>query len=347
MAYIRHYWQDLESGGTLVDAKKLNEMEEGIAQAMSGGFIIDTELSAESPNPVQNAVITQRILQIEEDVSENTEGVSALNEDLSALKYDEAGGGKNIYDKSANMRGYWYNKTTGELEEFAATACSGKMLIKKGNYYISGINQELRMYSWETDGSYMGSEILRTPCSFEPSREQYIAINYERDTDVSTIQIEEGDTPTTYTPYIKPLSRLSELTDNISDAYNQLKPYVAKDLCIYNNTVYKCILANTGAVPTDTTYWTPTNLGNEVSALNSSFAVYQSKKTTGGTYGDFQVYYPDKGKIPIVIANSNNNNVVFTINNVTNTSCQFIARTSQGEVLKNAEVTINAFVYWG
>lgn len=60
MAYIKHNWQDLETGGTLVTAQKLNEMEQGIEDAQTGGVHVDTALDKNSTAPVTNKAIAER-----------------------------------------------------------------------------------------------------------------------------------------------------------------------------------------------------------------------------------------------------------------------------------------------
>lgn len=70
------------------------------------------------------------------------------------------------------------------------------------------------------------------------------------------------------------LQSLSNEIVPVSDAWDVGVSYAVDDICIYNNTLYKCILAHTSSLsilPTDTTYWTATSVGGELSSLNSNY----------------------------------------------------------------------------
>lgn len=60
--------------------------------------------------------------------------------------------------------------------------------------------------------------------------------------------------------------------------YNALTPYVATDVVSYNNSAYYCILATTGNLPTNTTYWTPfavgAGIGWPVTSVNENIVVW-------------------------------------------------------------------------
>ena len=58
----------------------------------------------------------------------------------------------------------------------------------------------------------------------------------------------------------------------ISDAYDELKTYVAGEYCIYNNSLWKCLVQNNGQTPTEGTYWTNVSVANEIASINSSLA---------------------------------------------------------------------------
>ena len=59
----------------------------------------------------------------------------------------------------------------------------------------------------------------------------------------------------------------------ISDAYDELKTYVAGEYCIYNNLLWKCLVQNNGQTPTEGTYWTNVSVANEIASVNSSLTV--------------------------------------------------------------------------
>ena len=59
-------------------------------------------------------------------------------------------------------------------------------------------------------------------------------------------------------------------TSIISDAYDELKSYVVGEYCIYNNSLWKCLVQNNGQTPTEGTYWTNVSVANEITSINSS-----------------------------------------------------------------------------
>lgn len=53
------------------------------------------------------------------------------------------------------------------------------------------------------------------------------------------------------------------------DAYDETATYAVGDLCIYNNTLYKCTTAITTAEAWNTSHWTETSIADEISELLS------------------------------------------------------------------------------
>lgn len=51
------------------------------------------------------------------------------------------------------------------------------------------------------------------------------------------------------------------------DEYDATTAYSTGDLCIYNNTLYKAKQATTGNLPTNTTYWEPTSIADEIGRI--------------------------------------------------------------------------------
>jgi len=84
-------------------------------------------------------------------------------------------------------------------------------------------------------------------------------------------------------------------------AYNGATAYVANDVVSYNNSTYICILASTGNLPTNTTYWSlmaAAGAGNVVgpaSATNNVLAVYDG--TTGKLLKNSTMVISDVGYI--------------------------------------------------
>lgn len=53
-----------------------------------------------------------------------------------------------------------------------------------------------------------------------------------------------------------------------ADVYDPTHTYATNDMCIYNNTLYKAKSSTTGNLPSDTTYWEPTTIADEINELN-------------------------------------------------------------------------------
>lgn len=56
------------------------------------------------------------------------------------------------------------------------------------------------------------------------------------------------------------------------DEYDPTTAYSKDDLCIYNNTLYKAKQATTGNLPTNTTYWEPTSIADEIGRIDTALA---------------------------------------------------------------------------
>ena len=56
------------------------------------------------------------------------------------------------------------------------------------------------------------------------------------------------------------------------DEYDATTAYSTGDLCIYNNTLYKALQATTGNLPTNTTYWEPTSIADEIGRIDTALS---------------------------------------------------------------------------
>ena len=71
---------------------------------------------------------------------------------------------------------------------------------------------------------------------------------------------------------------LDEEKTMISDAWNSSTEYTVGQYCIYNNTLWKCKVQNSGQVPSEGTYWTKVSIGSEFNTLNSNLKKYAKFK---------------------------------------------------------------------
>lgn len=102
---------------------------------------------------------------------------------------------------------------------------------------------------------------------------------------------------------------ISETQDIISDAWSNSKTYAADEYCISGNRLYKCLVANTGMQPPNTTYWEETTCAEELGKLNSNLTNKQatikyvqcykdaSQTNSAYTYGSGGLYRINVGAI--------------------------------------------------
>lgn len=65
------------------------------------------------------------------------------------------------------------------------------------------------------------------------------------------------------------------------DAYDPTTAYAKNDLCIYNNVLYKAKQATTGNLPTNTTYWEPTSIADEIGRIDTALSGKQNNLSLG------------------------------------------------------------------
>ena len=58
--------------------------------------------------------------------------------------------------------------------------------------------------------------------------------------------------------------------DILSDAWNASTTYAVGQYCIYNNSLWKCLVQHSGQTPTEGTYWTNVSVANEIISVNNS-----------------------------------------------------------------------------
>lgn len=64
----------------------------------------------------------------------------------------------------------------------------------------------------------------------------------------------------------------SSISSVISDAWNASTTYAVGQYCIYNNSLWKCLVQHSGQTPTEGTYWTKVTVANEITSVNNSLA---------------------------------------------------------------------------
>lgn len=76
---------------------------------------------------------------------------------------------------------------------------------------------------------------------------------------------------------------LTALSNSISDAWNASTTYKVGQYCIYNNSLWKCLVQHSGQTPTEGTYWKKVSVGNEITSINNSLGTYELLLETKAT----------------------------------------------------------------
>ena len=69
---------------------------------------------------------------------------------------------------------------------------------------------------------------------------------------------------------------LTALSNTISDAWNASTTYEVGQYCIYNNSLWKCLVQHSGQTPTEGTYWTNVTVADEITSVNNSIQSVRS-----------------------------------------------------------------------
>lgn len=92
-------------------------------------------------------------------------------------------------------------------------------------------------------------------------------------------------------------TEVTAIFNSISDAWNSANAYTVGQYCIYNNALWKCLVANTNTEPAEGTYWTQTTIDAEISAVNSNFVngfrVVEYDTSENSIGEDIQISYPN------------------------------------------------------
>ena len=73
--------------------------------------------------------------------------------------------------------------------------------------------------------------------------------------------------------------------DILSDAWNASTTYAVGQYCIYNNSLWKCLVKHKGQTPKTGTYWTKVTVANEITSVNNSFGGLKFGVDSNGNYG--------------------------------------------------------------
>lgn len=92
---------------------------------------------------------------------------------------------------------------------------------------------------------------------------------YITDSALSSYQTKtDANLQTTATTVVGAINEHHAVIGYSYDAYDDTATYAVGDLCIYNNTLYKCTTAITTAEAWNASHWTATSIADEISELN-------------------------------------------------------------------------------
>ena len=148
--------------------------------------------------------------------------------------------------------GFYVGYTDGTKEWFGTEGYVGKDNLSPRSYYVTAKGKTVEYLNTRTYGGIL----------------------YLKD-----FMIEKGDVGVrAYEAPIKSPKALYETINNsISDAWISSVTYAVNDYCIYNNSLWKCLIQNTNVIPVEGTYWTKVTIASE---LNSKANIGYKKLLT-------------------------------------------------------------------
>lgn len=158
------------------------------------------------------------------------------------------------YDKSYILNGCPVNGSEGTY--YIQTDVSNWIDTGSGVEFMRDLSMagaSIKIATGTTVSNLTFSPMIRLAVIEDDTYEPYAMTNQELTKNVQDIE-----------------SDISETQDIISDAWSSSKTYAADEYCISGNKLYKCLVANTGTQPPNTTYWEETTCAEELGELNSN-----------------------------------------------------------------------------
>ena len=136
-----------------------------------------------------------------------------------------------------------------------------------------------------------------------------------------------------------------------SSAWSSTVAYAVGQYCIYNNSLWKCLVQHSGQTPQEGTYWARVSLdtlGSEISAINQNLSelfVTKQFKINGNSDSYYQENNTDitlSGYKPLAIAGFGCYNITYIIDaiNIANTNNLYT------EIHTTNNSTISSYEYW-
>lgn len=96
---------------------------------------------------------------------------------------------------------------------------------------------------------------------------------------------------------------INKTRDIISDAWNSSTTYTVDQYCIYNDCLWKCKVQHNGQTPSEGTYWTKTQIDDEILAIKNDVSTLNSNlKSKVKTYSSIPTASDLKSAIAVFCA---------------------------------------------
>lgn len=123
--------------------------------------------------------------------------------------------GKNLFDKSVALQGYYVSNTNGSIEALSGYYASDYMSVKPNTIYARNSNQLGAFY--DSAKQFISGITNSGGTVTTPSNAAYVRLSVTAAT-IDTFQFEEGSVSTSYEPYGWAINKLRLLNSNIPDS---------------------------------------------------------------------------------------------------------------------------------
>lgn len=99
---------------------------------------------------------------------------------------------------------------------------------------------------------------------------------------------------------------INKTRDMISDAWNSSITYTVGQYCIYNDCLWKCKVQHTSQTPSEGTYWTKTQIDDEILSIKNDVSTINSNFTYSDVSYQGEIVGNDDHAFAVIIPNGYN-----------------------------------------
>ena len=202
------------------------------------------------------------------------------SKNLLVYPYKNTNATNNGVTFKANMDGtVTINGTATDISEMYLAL---PLRLKKGTYIASNGHPIciMQVYLYDTPYTVLAS-VTNNEVTFTLTQDTDVTVRLSipggntLSNDITYPMIRSASvSDSTYEKYIPSNSTLSDEKANkdiLSDAWNASTIYAVGQYCVYNNSLWKCLVQHSGQTPSEGTYWTKVSVANEITLVNNSF----------------------------------------------------------------------------